>query len=136
MTGASAELEFMVHDLCAAVDHHEFEAFGAYFADTAQYRFANSDPVIGRKAIVDATAAAAALMPRVRHRVDQVAVIGRQLFCRFTIEVRAAAGKVAMPCVTVIELDRPAGPGMATLPKIVDYRVHMDVTPALQLSHR
>jgi hypothetical protein len=60
-------------------------------------------------------------MPWVRHRVDQVAHVGDQLFCRFTISTAAADGaEVALPCVTVIWL---AGG------EIVDYRVHMDLAP-------
>jgi len=60
-------------------------------------------------------------MPWVRHHVDQVAHVGDQLFCRFTITT-AAAGEteVALPCVTVIWVADG---------EIVDYRVHMDLSP-------
>jgi hypothetical protein len=53
-----------------------------------------------------------------------VAVVGEdQLFCRFMIETESPAGKpLALPCVTVMWL---AGE------RIVDYRVHLDLTPAL-----
>jgi hypothetical protein len=120
--------EEMVHAMCAAVDGHDFEKFGSYFADTAEYRFGNQDPVLGRAAIVEATANAVGSLPPVRHRVDQVAEVGNQLFCRFLIEVDAPSGTVAMPCVTVIELSRK------NTPEIIDYRVHMDISPALHLS--
>jgi quercetin dioxygenase-like cupin family protein len=120
--------EEMVHAMCAAVDSHDFDKFGSYFSDTAVYRFGNQDPVLGRAAVVEATADAVGSMPPVRHRVDQVAAVGNQLFCRLLIEVDAPSGTVAMPCVTVIELS-----GKNT-PEIIDYRVHMDISPALHLS--
>ena len=75
-----------------------------------------------------ATAGAVASIPPVRHRVDQIAQFGDQLFCRFTIEVAAEGGTVVMPCVTVIWLAPDSGSGA---PKIIDYRVHMDISPAL-----
>jgi quercetin dioxygenase-like cupin family protein len=121
--------EQMVHTMCEAVDSHDFEKFGSYFTETAFYRFANNEPVRGRDAIVAATAAATGSLPTVRHRVDQIVEAGNQLFCRFTIEVETAGGVVAMPCVTVIEL---AGPWSGPSPEIVDYRVHMDVSPVAQ----
>ncbi|MFD4573559.1 nuclear transport factor 2 family protein [Streptomyces sp. NPDC058417] len=127
---AQEAAERMVRDLCEAVDAHDFDRFGAYFTDTASYRFGNAEPLRGRAAIVAATAGAVAAIPPVRHRVDQVVRHGDQLFCRFTIEVAAPAGPVAMPCVTVVELapGRHAGEDAV----IVDYRVHMDIAPALQ----
>ncbi len=52
-----------------------------------------------------------------------MAELGAQLFCRFTIHTQAPDGRpLALPCVTVITM---AGP------QIVDYRVHMDISPAL-----
>ena len=57
-----------------------------------------------------------------RHVVDQVAEVGDQLFCRFTIHTEAPDGPaLALPCVTVIWLKDD---------QIVDYRVHMDLSPA------
>ncbi|WP_021600310.1 nuclear transport factor 2 family protein [Actinomadura welshii] len=115
--------ERMVHAMCAAVDAGDAEAFGAWFADDATYRFGNEEPLTGRTAVIAATAAAAGALPRVRHTVDQVAEVGDRLFCRFTIETETPAGApVALPCVTVIEM---AGDTVA------DYRVHMDIGPAL-----
>ena len=58
------------------------------------------------------------------HRVDQVAEIGDQLFCRFTIVVDPPDGpQLELPCVTVVQLRD----GL-----IADYRVHMDISPALR----
>ncbi|WP_328457635.1 MULTISPECIES: nuclear transport factor 2 family protein [unclassified Amycolatopsis] len=114
--------EEMVRAMCAAVDAGDAEAFGSWFADDATYTFGNDETLAGRDAIIAATAGAAGALPWVRHTVDQVAVAGDQLFCRFTIETESPAGKpVALPCVTVIWLDGPL---------IVDYRVHMDISPA------
>lgn len=115
--------EQMVHEMCAAVDAGEAERFGAWFADDATYRFANGEVLVGRDAVVAATAGAAGSLPWVRHSVDQVAEVGDQLFCRFTIATATADGtKVELPCVTVIEMSGDA---------ITDYRVHMDISPAL-----
>jgi hypothetical protein len=60
----------------------------------------------------------------VRHVVDQIAHVGEnQLFCRFTTETVAPDGALlALPCVTVIRLVGE---------RVVDYRVHMDISPAL-----
>lgn len=112
----------MVRRMCAAVDAGDAEAFGAWFADDATYTFGNNETLVGRAAVVAATAGAASALPWVRHVVDQVAEVGDQLFCRFTIETEAPDGSaLALPCVTVIWLDGE---------QIVDYRVHMDISPA------
>lgn len=121
MTTAAAP-DAMVATMCAAVDAGDAELFGSFFATDATYRFGNAEPLRGRDAVVAATAGAADSLPWVRHTVDQVAHVGDQLFCRFTIETAGPDGStVAMPCVTVIWL---AGG------EIVDYRVHMDLAPA------
>lgn len=50
-------------------------------------------------------------------------MLGNQLFCRLTIETESPEGKpLALPCVTVMWLEGE---------RVVDYRVHMDITPAL-----
>ena len=117
----AAGREAAVRAMCDAVDGGDAEAFGAWFADDAVYRFNAADPVSGRPAVIEATRAAIASMPWVRHTVDQVAHVGDQLFCRFTIATATAgSAEVALPCVTVIWL---------TNGEIADYRVHMDLTP-------
>lgn len=115
--------EQMVHEMCAAVDAGDAKSFAAWFADDATYTFGNNGTLVGRDAIVAATAGAADALPWVHHVVDQVAEVGDQLFCRFTIETEAPDGTaLALPCVTVIRLEDA---------RVVDYRVHMDITPAL-----
>ena len=116
--------EGMVHALCVAADHADADGFASYFAADATYRFANNEPLVGRAAIAAATAGTVDAVWPVRHQVDQIAVIGPQLFCRFTILVSKPGGiRLALPCVTVIELDGDL---------IIDYRVHMDITPGLR----
>ena len=115
--------EEMVRTMCAQVDSGDAAGFAQWFAADATYRFANEPALAGRSAIEAATAGAAGVLPWVRHSIDQVAEIGDQLFCRFTIHTVAPTGAaLAMPCVTVIDLVDD---------EIVDYRVHMDITPAL-----
>jgi ketosteroid isomerase-like protein len=112
----------MVAAMCAAVDRGDARAFARWFADDARYRFANADELVGRAAVEAATAGAAGALPWVRHTVDQVAHVGDQLFCRFTIATESSDGtELHLPCVTVIGIEDDA---------IADYRVHMDMTPA------
>jgi uncharacterized protein (TIGR02246 family) len=112
----------MVAAMCAAVDRGDAEGFASWFAADARYQFGNNDASTGRDAVVAATAGAAGALPWVRHRVDQVAHVDDQLFCRFTISTADAAGaQVDLPCVTVIWVDHG---------QIVDYRVHLDLAPA------
>jgi uncharacterized protein (TIGR02246 family) len=125
MTGAEQRLdpEAMVHDMCAAVDRGDAAKFASFFSDDALYRFGNAEPSRGRAAVLAATEGASTALPWVRHTVEQVAAVGDQLFCRFLIETESPDGTpLALPCVTVIEI---AGD------EIVDYRVHMDLSPAL-----
>ena len=104
--------------------HRRRRGFASWFADDATYTFGNGDPLVGRDAIEAATAGAAGALPWVRHEVDQVAEVGDQLFCRFTIHTEAPDGtELALPCVTVIWLRGD---------EIVDYRVHMDIAPAVE----
>jgi uncharacterized protein (TIGR02246 family) len=113
----------MVRAMCAQVDAGDAAGFASWFADDASYTFGNAEPLAGRAAIEAATAGAAGALPWVRHDVDQVAEVGDQLFCRFTINTEAPdGGPLALPCVTVIWL---AGE------EVVDYRVHLDLSPAL-----
>jgi uncharacterized protein (TIGR02246 family) len=112
----------MVHTMCAQVDAGDATGFASWFAPDATYVFGNTPAVVGRDAVEAATAAAVASLPWVRHEVDQVAEVGEQLFCRFTIHTAAPSGEeVALPCVTVIEM---------TGEQVTDYRVHMDLSPA------
>ncbi|MDP9219966.1 MAG: nuclear transport factor 2 family protein [Actinomycetota bacterium] len=109
--------------MCAAVDRGDADSFASFFAEGAVYRFGNAEPTNGREAVVAATTGATTALPWVRHTVEQVAEVGDQLFCRFLIETAAPdGGPVALPCVTVIEMDGD---------EIIDYRVHMDLAPAL-----
>lgn len=113
----------MVRRMCAAVDSGDAEAFGAWFASDATYVFGNNPALVGRDAVVAATAGAAGALPWIQHVVDQVVEVGDQVFCRFTIETEAPDGTpLALPCVTVIWMSGD---------EIVDYRVHMDISPAL-----
>jgi SnoaL-like domain len=115
--------EQMVRAMCAQVDAGDAAGFASWFADGATYTFGNAEPLVGRNAIEAATAGAAGALPWVRHEVDQVAEVGDQLFCRFTINTESPDGApLALPCVTVIWLDGD---------QVVDYRVHMDLSPAL-----
>ena len=129
MTADPAPIESVVQDeemvriMCAAVDAGDAQLFGSFFSDDASYRFANQEPIRGRAAVIAATAGAAAALPWVRHTIDQIARVDDQLFCRFTIYTAGPdGGTLALPCVTVIEM---------THGLITDYRVHMDITPAL-----
>jgi uncharacterized protein (TIGR02246 family) len=113
----------MVAAMCAAVDAGEAAAFAAWFSDDATYRFANAPALRGRDAVKAATEATSHALPWVRHTVDQVAHVDNQMFCRFTITTADPAGRqVDLPCVTVMWVDNA---------RIVDYRVHIDVTPAI-----
>ncbi|MGW6277025.1 nuclear transport factor 2 family protein [Kribbella sp. NPDC055071] len=115
--------EEMVRTMCAQVDAGDAAGFARWFAAGATYTFANEPTLVGRQAIEAATAGAAGALPGLRHSIDQVAELGDQLFCRFTIHTETPTGTpVALPCVTVIELHDN---------EITDYRVHVDLTPAL-----
>src|SRR5882757_1833485 len=109
--------EEMVRTMCAQVDSGDAGGFARWFAANATYTFANGPTLVGRDAIEAATAGATAVLPWIRHSIDQVAELGDQLFCRFTIHTETPTGTaLAMPCATVIELLDD---------EIVDYRVHM-----------
>jgi hypothetical protein len=61
-------------------------------------------------------------LPWVRHTIDQVAHVGDELFCRFTISTADPSGsQVDIPCVTIIWIEGSA---------IVNYEVVMDLAPA------
>jgi len=122
-TTTTTDAEQMVRTMCAAADADDAETFASFFSDTAYFRFGNAEPLTGRAAIAEATAATVSATLPIRHQVDQVAQVGSQLFCRFTIQATKPDGEVLnLPCVTVIGMEGE---------KIVDYRVHMDISPAL-----
>jgi uncharacterized protein (TIGR02246 family) len=112
----------MVHTMCQQVDAGDAAGFARWFADDTSYVFANGPALEGRAAVEAATAQAAGAIRGLHHHVDQVAEVGDQLFCRFTIHGLGADDRpVALPCVTVIWLREDGA--------VVDYRVHMDPTP-------
>lgn len=118
--------ESMVHEMCAAVDAGDAALFASWFTEDATYRFGNGEVLVGRDAVEAATAGAADSLPWVRHTVEQVAEVGDQLFCVFTIRTAGPDHReIAMPCVTVIRVETLNGMNL-----IVDYRVHMDLSPA------
>ena len=95
--------EAMIRDVCAAADDGDGARFASYFSEYATVH---------------------AIWPA-RHRVDQVAEVGDQLFCRFTIVVQPPdAVELSLPCVTVVQVGHDG--------LITDYRVHMDIAPALR----
>jgi uncharacterized protein (TIGR02246 family) len=121
---AGAGLAAMVEDVCAAADAADGTGFAAHFTEDATFRLGNGDVLVGRDAIAASTEATVDAIWPFRHRVDQVAEVGDQLFCRFTILVTPPEGpELDLPCVTVIRLDD----GL-----IADYRVHMDIGPAVR----
>jgi hypothetical protein len=116
----------MVATMCATVDRGDALDFASWFAPDARYRFGNFPATIGRPAVVAATEGAAGSLPWVRHTVDQVAHVGDELFCRFTISTADPSGaQVDLPCVTVIWI---AGG------QIVNYEVVMDLAPAFAMA--
>jgi hypothetical protein len=124
MTATLSANEAMINDLCAAADAADGQRFASFFGPDATFRFGNGELLSGRDAIAASTAATVDAIWPMRHRVEQVAEVGRQLFCRFTILVAPPdAPELELPCVTVVQLDDRL---------IVDYRVHMDISPALR----
>jgi uncharacterized protein (TIGR02246 family) len=125
MTRVSAATdEAMIHAMCAAADAGDGTTFASYFSADATFRFGNQDPLTGRAAIAASTEATVDAIWPVRHVVDQVARIDNQLYCRFTIIATPPDDtQQELPCVTVAELHDG---------KITDYRVHMDIGPALR----
>ena len=125
-TATATANEAMVRELCAAADAADGARFASFFSTDANFRFGNAKPLVGREAIAASTEATVDAIWPTQHRVDQVAEIGDQLFCRFTILVAPPDGaELELPCVTVVRL----ADGF-----IVDYRVHMDIAPALRPS--
>lgn len=124
MTESTVERdERMVHTMCAAADAGDGETFASFFSESAVFRFGNNEPFSGRAAIAASTEGTVSAIHPARHHVEQIARVGSQLFCRFVIEVTKPDGtELRLPCVTVI--------GMSGT-QIVDYRVHMDIAPAL-----
>jgi uncharacterized protein (TIGR02246 family) len=124
VTDVATASEVMVREMCVAADAADGQRFASYFSPDATFRFGNGDVLVGRPAIAASTEGTVDAIWPMRHRVEQVAEIGNQLFCRFTIVVTPTAGvELDLPCVTVIELSDGF---------ITDYRVHMDITPALR----
>ncbi|MCE0764594.1 nuclear transport factor 2 family protein [Pseudonocardia kujensis] len=120
----AAERLELPHLMCAAADAGRAEDFGAWFADDATYTFGNSPTIVGREAVVAATAGAVGSLPWLEHVVEEVTDAGDRLFCRYTIKSGSRTGEaLALPCMTVITLGDEG--------KIVDYRVFMDLSPAL-----
>jgi ketosteroid isomerase-like protein len=115
-----------VQVMCAALDHGDVETFMSYFADDCRFTFANQPVVAGRADVSAAVAGAAGALPGMRHEIVEVVEQGDTLIAELSISIDSAhQGRVTLPCVSVMRRDGG---------KIVDYRIHMDLTPVFDVA--
>ena len=108
-----------------SVDKKDAAGFAAVFADDAWMRFANNEPVIGRKNIEAAIAGFFTMLDTLKHQQTGVWSQGDALILEANVTYRRLdGGMVTVPAVTIMRLT-----GTAARPVVKRCQMFVDLTP-------
>ena len=107
--------------LFAAIDSQDIEAFAAFLAEDARFRFGSSPPVTGRRAIAEAVAGFYESIAGLSHDVHLFMVEGSTIVCEgHTTYTRHDGSTVQVPFANVFDMEGD---------KIRDYKIYADLAP-------
>lgn len=108
-----------------AVDKKDAAGFAAVFADDAWMRFANNEPVVGRKNIEAAIAGFFTMLDTLEHEQTGIWSQGDALILQANVTYRRLdGGVVTVPAVTIMRLA-----GTAAAPVVKRCQMFVDLTP-------
>ena len=85
-----------------------------------RFRIANNDPVVGKKALLEANQAFFTSITRMSHRIDNVWSQDEYVICNGQVDyIRLDGSEFSVPFATVLKLKDS---------KIVDYLVYVDIS--------
>lgn len=97
------------------------DEFASYFTEDAYFRFANSPPVMGRKAIHESSVAFRQKLKSVIHDIKSIWEMGDVVVCEMEVTYTRHDGKfVTLPCTDIIRMKGEL---------FSDLRVYMDISP-------
>lgn len=112
-----------LYDGC--VDRKDAAGFAAVFAEDAWMRFANNEPVIGRKNIEAAIAGFFTMLDTLKHQQTGLWSQGDALILEANVTYRRLdGGMVTVPAVTIMRLA-----GTAARPVVERCQMFVDLTP-------
>jgi limonene-1,2-epoxide hydrolase len=112
-----------IHAMFHAVDAMATSDFVSYLTPDVRFRFGNAPEICGRSGVSDALGIFFQQIDGLSHQVTGCWEQGETVIVRLDVTYRRLDGdRVSLPCVNVFEYDD----GL-----IKDYRIYMDVSPAM-----
>jgi ketosteroid isomerase-like protein len=92
--------------LFAAIDARDAQAFAAFLAEDAEFRFGNAPPVCGREAIEAYVGAFFEALGGISHRVEALWITGDRLACHGEVRYERRDGSaLTVPFANVLYLE-------------------------------
>jgi len=107
--------------LYASIDRFDTEAFGAFFAEDANYVFSNYPPIRGRDGIVASAGAFWKTLETIRHDLVELIPFDGGFVSQLEITFGLAAGRSVTLPVAVITRTADG--------RITDHRIYVNETP-------
>jgi ketosteroid isomerase-like protein len=109
-----------VHDLFAAIDRQDADAFASHLAEDGSFHFGNAEPVVGRAAVREAVAGFFGSIAGLAHELSDVWTVDGAVIAQGTVTyTRHDGSTLAVPFCDVFEMDGEA---------IACYRIYIDVS--------
>jgi ketosteroid isomerase-like protein len=92
-----------VKDLLAAVDSYDLDKYVTFFADDAEYKVGNTDPVVGPQGIREFVTFITPVIKTVTHEIKNIWGVGDTVICEVDVIYNRHDGKVfRVPNVNII----------------------------------
>ena len=118
--------ERIARELLAALDAGDIDTALGLLTEDVTFRFGSAEPAVGRAALAGTAAAMAGVVGSMSHEMLAVWTTGAPdpaVICETSVTyVRHDGSGVSLPCVSIFRLRD----GL-----VADYRIYMDVNPAL-----
>ena len=110
----------LIEKLYKSVDNRSVEDLSVFLAEDVRFRIANHDPVVGKKAVLEANQAFFTSIASMSHRIDNVWSQGEDVICNGRVDyIRLDGSEFSAPFATVLKLQDS---------NIVDYQVYADIS--------
>ena len=108
-------------EVCEAIDSKDEQRLARYLTENCTFVYANSDPVIGRENVAEASKTFMALIAGIKHQLLDVWASDDVVISRLDVTyTRKDGSTLKVPAVTIWRLCEK---------QINDYRIYIDVAP-------
>lgn len=110
-----------VSEVCQAIDSKDEQRLVRYLTEDCTFVYANSDPLIGRANVAEASKAFMALIVDIKHQLLDVWALDDVVISRLNVTyTRKDGSTLTVPAVSIWRLCER---------QIDDYRIYIDVAP-------